>query len=105
MSKVALLDAVAAWYDNHLHMAHKVGVDMTFGRTNDDRDKHSAWIEFECHGRLGEMIVWDSGEAEYMTGGETDPAVSEHHDIGDVTDVDLLLERLFSAVAQQHSDE
>lgn len=99
------MDAVAAWYDNHLQRAHDGGVDMTFGRTDDDRDKHSAWIEFEYQGRLGEMIVWDSGEVEYMTGGETDLAVNEHHKVGDQKDVDLLLERLFSAVVRQHSEE
>jgi len=93
-----LLDAFAAWCDSHLQEARSVGAEITFGRTDDDRKKHSIWIGLEFQGRLGELIVWDSGEAEYLVGREGEPIVNEHHEIKSGDQLVALLDRLLLAV-------
>ncbi|MFF4078882.1 hypothetical protein ACFYZN_05705 [Streptomyces sp. NPDC001777] len=98
MSKVDFLDALAAWHQREGQATRGVDVEIAFGRTQGDWVKRSAWIELESQGRLGELIIWSTGEAEYMVGKESGVVVNEHHDLGSVEQLIELLDRLVEAV-------
>ena len=98
MSQVDLLDALAVWYEAKHAAAAGEGIQVAFGRTEGDRPKHSAWVNLECQERLGELIVWDTGEAEYLTGREGEPEVMEHLQIDDLAQLHETLERLVESI-------
>ncbi|QKW06071.1 hypothetical protein HUT18_06315 [Streptomyces sp. NA04227] len=98
MPKVDFTEILAAWCQRKVQEAHSADLEITFDRTRDGRTKHSAWVELEFQGRLGELMIWSTGEAEYMVGDESGPAVNEHHEVGSIEQLHVLLERLIEAV-------
>ena len=54
----------------------------------------SAWLAAERSGRIANLQVWSSGEAEFEAGGNDRVDVQEHHEVGSATELDALLDRL-----------
>lgn len=55
------------------------GATWTVNRSPDDgRNKHAAWVSIHHLDREGDLIVWDSGEAELLAGGPNVPLTQKH---------------------------
>lgn len=82
-----------AWYASHQAMARNARVTLTFGQSDVDRPKPSAWLDAEHGGRESDLVVWSSREAEFLAGGPGRIEVNEHHDLENAEDLDELLDR------------
>jgi hypothetical protein len=91
-----LLDRLEDWRRRHAAPAKTTDVALKLDRTTDDRPKAAAWATAEASGRLAELIVWSTGEAEFATGFHGDPQTNEHHKLASDEQLDALLERLSS---------
>ena len=106
----ALLDQLEDWTRRQAAVAKTAGIELVFNRTTDDRPKPAAWATGEAGGRLAELIVWSTGEAEFATGFEGAAHTNEHHEIAGHEQLHALLARLWSwlnpgaSVVGQHRD-
>lgn len=88
---------LAQWVASNRSALERFG-QLSHQRSTDGRDNPSAQIALErADGSFVELLVWDSGEAEFGYG-ERPPGVDEHHDLAETQELDELL-RLFMARA------
>jgi hypothetical protein len=97
MSKPDFRLQLAGWYQKNLDWARRAGVALRFGQTEDDRPKQSAWVAAEKGGRIADLTVWSSGEAEFLAGrsGDIDD-INEHHELETEEELEALLERFIA---------
>ena len=75
------LDDFLALVDHGSAAWSEAGAQWTMDRSPDDgRNKHSAWVTIRHEDREGQLIVWDSGEAELEAGGPSEPLIQRHFD-------------------------
>ncbi len=71
---------------------------LSISDSSDARPKRAVHIAVQGAERFAEIIVWDTGEAEFGFG-TTDGAQSdEHHDLIDTVELDQLLDRFLARV-------
>jgi hypothetical protein len=64
---------------------HGITWEMTFGPT---RDKSAAWVDCQRGNRLGQLIVWTSGEAELaVLSLPTDDPYQVHYDLASADEI------------------
>ena len=90
------LDELEQWYEVHARDLEAAGLNPGFGRSVGDRPDPSAWLTLESSVWLGEVRVWESGDAELraMTRGADLPEIDEHHRLTTAQDLELILTRL-----------
>lgn len=99
---LTLLEALLAWPSAHRARLAAAGATAAAQRgPADGRPKQAAWLDVETPTNLGELIVWDSGEAE-LTTAQRDPdgapGVTEHLQLDDAAQLERALERLLMAM-------
>lgn len=99
MPKVDFTSHLAGWYEKNRDSARHAGVALRFGQTVDDRPKQSAWVAAEKRGRIADLTVWSSGEAEFIAGRSGEIDINEHHEFETVGTLDAILERLVAFVS------
>lgn len=91
MPAVSYLNHFASWVDaNEVELA-RCGA-HAFRLSGQDRGKPSAHLSLETSAAFVELIVWESGEAEFAFG-PFQKAVDEHHELSGMPDFDALLGR------------
>ena len=70
--------------------------DVEFKRSVGGQPKAAAWTVGDHGGRLAQLTVWPTGEAELVMGFESDLCVNEHHELVSIEEVESVLDR-FSA--------
>jgi hypothetical protein len=103
MSEVDLIGQMLAWYTERVDALAELGVTLTFSHTKGDRPKAAAWITGKRDGREAQLIVWESGEAEFAAGTSDVPTVNEHHQLKAVNDLATLLDRLLGELGDTAS--
>jgi hypothetical protein len=98
LAGVNLLAAVDAWCRGHAEPLRTSGVEMTFGHTAGDRPKHGRSINARTAAGEADLIVWDTGEAESVTGRIGTANVYEHHQISNIAQLEELLRKLVDRV-------
>jgi hypothetical protein len=98
MTEVDFLAAMEAWYRRRAEPLRASGIGITIGRTEGDRPKHARWVGARNSAADAELIVWDTGEAEFGIARPGMPNVDEHHEISSVAQLEELLERLVASV-------
>jgi hypothetical protein len=98
MSQIDFLRHVRAWCEANRGSARDAGVELKFGRSDDERPKPSAWVSAEKKGRIADLTVWSSGEAEFIAGRPGAPDVHEHHELDSAESLDVLLDRLLASL-------
>ena len=93
-----LLDYLEAW--SRARIGKRSAVE--FARTGDDRPKPAAWINGDDDGRLAELIVWSTGEAELVMGSDGEATVNEHHELSNIEELDSVLDRLSAWLAGEN---
>jgi hypothetical protein len=63
MRDVSLLDALVGWASSNEHLLVRRGIEVRFGRTNDERPKHSAFLNLRRGGAEADLVLWETGEA------------------------------------------
>jgi hypothetical protein len=96
MPELDLLAALAAWCREQAPSLQARGVEVKCGQTEGDRPKHARWVNLHGHEHTAELIVWETGEAEFVARGTVD--VDEHHEIVGIDQLKELLGRLAAAV-------
>lgn len=93
---MSLTKRMAEWVEsNKVRLEHLDHV--SFRETDDDREKPSAHLVLQHGERLGDAIVWDSGEVELSFGTVDDPR-HEHHEVDNPSELDELLTKLAGMV-------
>lgn len=99
-SDLTLLEALVAWPADHAAQLARAGATATSSYGPADLPKRSAWLDLVTPTNLGELIVWDSGEAELMTAQKDPdgpPGVAEHLELRTAHDLEQALRRLMLA--------
>jgi|HubBroStandDraft_3_1064219.scaffolds.fasta_scaffold653593_1 hypothetical protein len=73
-------------------------VTMMVGESPQNIAKPSGWVTLASTDRESELIVWESGEAEFARSIPGDGIVQEHHDLGGIEDLGRLLSRLLMSI-------
>jgi hypothetical protein len=84
------VDAIAwlwAWFQESGPDLESLGTSITFGQSADDRLKPSAWVSAVRSGRMANLQVWSSGEAEFDAGAYDLIDVQTHYEIRDEVDL------------------
>jgi hypothetical protein len=66
------------------------------------RPKRAVHIAVQESDRFAEIIVWDTGEAEFGFGVTGGAQSDEHHDLIDTVELDQLLDRFLARVEDLH---
>lgn len=82
--------SLEAWLGSH-------EIAIAVGESPQNIPKRSAWVTLTCAGSESELILWESGEAEFAHGGPEGEIVQEHHEVATVDDLGRLLSRLLTS--------
>lgn len=91
VQQMNLIDFLTNWCVSLQAWLPEQGISIRFGATSDDRAKASAWVTLSRGDRECELLLWDSGEAEYASGGSSVDLVQRHHDMSSVSDLARVL--------------
>jgi hypothetical protein len=79
MERIDVLGSLRDWFDGTVSAVAQPGFKATFDCSPDDRDRRSAWVTAESPARLGQLIVWDTGEAMLSLAEVSTGEVTEEH--------------------------
>lgn len=77
-----VLTELREWFDDRSARLADLGLQAEFSESPPDRVKRSASVMIASSSRVGQLVVWDTGEAE-LTLGEvgSDEVIEEHREI------------------------
>lgn len=73
-------------------------ITLSVGESSPDVPKPSAWVTLVCGDRESELILWESGEAEFAHRRLDGEIVQEHHELTNMDDLERLLSRLLMSI-------
>lgn len=74
-----VLDDLRAWFATHEALLAADGYHMEFKEAPPDRAKLSASVVITSARRIGQLVIWETGEAELSMGDVASAAVLEEH--------------------------
>jgi len=74
------------------------GIVLRYGVSPSDRLTQSCWVNIQRGDREAELLLWESGEAEFNFGGPKVEVTQEHHEFRQVSDLGVVLGRLLGAI-------
>jgi hypothetical protein len=92
------LDLLKEEIDGRSDELLSAGIATTLTRGPMDRDKCAAWVDLTSATAEGQLIVWDSGEAELMVGSAGGLFTDKHYDLETVTDLKVAIGHLIRLV-------
>jgi hypothetical protein len=101
---MSILDFVETWWFSVRTILEAAGVVIRFERSTGDRLKHSCNLNLRRGDLEADLMVWESGEAEFAVV-EADGSVSQKHfdDIRNRQDLGSVLSRLASMATATRS--
>lgn len=97
-----LFDELRNWFFIHQAEMRASGLECRLGESPDDgRDKSALWIDIDSATRVGQLILWSSGEAELAVAsiGSSEPVINEHREITSQLGLDDALGSLLAGVS------
>jgi hypothetical protein len=97
-----LLDELRNWFFIHHAEMRAGGLECRLGEPPDDgRDKSALWIDIDSATRVGQLILWSSGEAELAIAkvGSNEPVIHEHRKIASKLELDDALGSFLARVS------
>jgi hypothetical protein len=94
------LDFLRSWCLSLESFLPTQGIELRFGATDDDRNKASGWVTILRGEREAELLVWDTGEAEYAAGGGGADLEQRHYDLTSVVELAGVLGLVLEAVSR-----
>lgn len=97
---VNLLNVLAAWCESVEWFLGEHGISMRFGRSPDDgRPKAFRGLMLRRGHAEGELLLWETGEAELNTAAPDGAIAQEHLQVNTLTELAAAIDRLLKAVA------
>jgi hypothetical protein len=96
---VSILDVLMIWASSVEQLVSSKGASVTFGRSQQDRPNASAWVTISHGAQEAELLLWESGEAEYAYVAPDGEMTQEHYDDIDDSNLGGLLARLLELVS------
>jgi hypothetical protein len=75
----SVLDDLRSWFEAHQNSLAADGYQVEFTESPADRDKLSAWVTITSARRIGQLVIWDTGEAELSMADVASARVAEEH--------------------------
>jgi hypothetical protein len=79
VDKRDVLTSLRAWFDGRRVALADCGLKVDFAESPPDRAKRSASVTIASSSRIGQLVVWDTGEAELTLGDVGSQEVVEEH--------------------------
>jgi hypothetical protein len=93
-----LIEVVLLWAQSLQAWLGKQGILLEFGQSQGDRPKRSCWVNLRQGDREAELLLWESGEAEFNSSDPITGVIQVHHELGNLDDLALVLGKLLSSV-------
>jgi hypothetical protein len=93
-----LIEALLMWAHSLEGWFSLHDVIMRSGNSSDNVMRRSAWVNIRCGDKEAELILWESGEAEFGSSGGREGVTEEHYDLGNISDLGPVLRRLLVAI-------
>jgi hypothetical protein len=97
----SLLTAVEAWHARWSASLANEGVTSTLRPKSTGRSKNSVSLDLEAAGRLGQAVVWDTGEAEIIRAELGQEPAIEIRAVTSAAQVEDLLNELLAIIISQ----
>lgn len=95
MSEMTVGEELESWSGQNADRLRRTGLAVEFGRGPEDRPNRVVWINLESSDRIGELLLWTSGEVELGTSNRATGTVQqEHHHVKSFCDLQPLLAHL-----------
>jgi hypothetical protein len=78
-NEIGVLHDLRAWLDAHRSELAENGYQIDYSESPQDRMKRSASLMIASSRRVGQLILWETGEAELSLGDISSSEVSEQH--------------------------
>lgn len=105
MPQSEMIQHLLDWCHERGDIMQRAGAFLNYGVSAEDgRPKQSAWVTLERGPKVGDLVIWSSGEAELGFGHAGVTEFEEHHQVEEVSQLNALLERLLQAVCEDHRD-
>jgi hypothetical protein len=93
-----VLAQLEQWFEEHQEQLSARGLSASLARSPDDgRNKPSLCLNIDSDARLGQLLLWDGGEAEVqiadVASGEV---VQQHHDVTSRAELEAVLGSLLN---------
>jgi hypothetical protein len=93
-----LIEALLMWASSLEVWFGLHDVTVRSGRSPDDVMRRSAWLNIQCGDKEAELILWESGEAEFGSSGARGEATQEHYELGSISDLAPVLSRMLVTI-------
>lgn len=102
----ALLDFLAGWFSAWVASA-TTAAEARYGRSADDIQVRSAWIDLQNHNRWGQVTIWETGryELEVNDVETVDLVASDSGEIATPEEASRLMERLLELLSTEMNSE
>jgi len=93
-----LIDSLLMWARSLAAWLRPQGVELTVGSSPTDILRRSAWVNLRRGDREAELILWDSGEAEFSASGPNGGVTQQHYEVEGVDGLAPVLARLLESI-------
>ena len=99
------LDLLTAELDRRSGELLSMGIAWTRTRGAKDRDKCAGWVDVTSTTAFGQLIFWDSGEAELSAGSMAGPITDQHYDLESARDLEAAVSDLLRLLTDPISQD
>jgi hypothetical protein len=96
------IEALLMWARSLQAWLGDQGVTLQYGESPSDRLTRSCWLNVRRGDREAEVLLWESGEAEFNFKAQQASVIQEHHEFGQVGDLAVVLARLLGVIAESN---
>jgi hypothetical protein len=78
-NEICILQDLRAWFDSHRSELTENGFEIDYFESPQDRMKRSSSLMIASSQRVGQLVIWETGEAELGLGDISSSKISEQH--------------------------
>jgi hypothetical protein len=93
-----LIELMQVWALSLREWLSTAGILLEIGESPSDRLNRSCWVNLRKDGQESELILWETGEAEFSCSSSEGSVIQEHYEFEQLSDLAPVLARLLSAL-------
>jgi len=93
-----LIESLLMWANSLASWLSIRDITLKSGSSRDDVLRRSAWVNVSRGDREAELLLWESGEAEFSSSDPKGGITQEHYEIEGVSGLGLVLGRLLGSI-------